>query len=76
MAGRIGPVHYTPGLFLTAQPDKASDDHHPNGMIIDTDPDGTPKRLREGRTASLGAPSPRGHPPPNRPTPRPARPGP
>ena len=37
IAGRISKVVYKPGLFLSADLDKASEDNERNGIVIDTD---------------------------------------
>ncbi|TGD95490.1 phosphatidylserine decarboxylase [Methylobacterium nonmethylotrophicum] len=36
VTGRIDQVHYTPGLFLNAELDKASEDNERNGLVIET----------------------------------------
>ena len=36
VAGRIAQVHYTPGLFLNAELDKASEDNERNALVIET----------------------------------------
>jgi len=36
VAGRISQIVYTPGLFLNAELDKASDDNERNALVIDT----------------------------------------
>lgn len=36
VAGRIARMAYTPGLFLNAELDKASDDNERNGLVIET----------------------------------------
>ena len=36
VAGRISKIAYRPGLFLSADLDKASDDNERNGLVIDT----------------------------------------
>jgi phosphatidylserine decarboxylase len=36
VAGRIAQIHYTPGLFLNAELDKASEDNERNALVIDT----------------------------------------
>jgi phosphatidylserine decarboxylase len=36
VAGRIAQIHYTPGLFLNADLDKASEDNERNGLVIET----------------------------------------
>ena len=36
VSGRIGQIHYTPGLFLNAELDKASDDNERNALAIET----------------------------------------
>ena len=34
VSGRIGQIHYTPGLFLNAELDKASEDNERNGLVL------------------------------------------
>jgi phosphatidylserine decarboxylase len=46
VGGKISKVAYTPGLFLNADLDKASEDNERNGIVIDT-PDG---RLASSRS--------------------------
>ena len=36
VAGRIGQIHYTPGLFLNAELDKASEDNERNGLVVES----------------------------------------
>ncbi|MGY2050472.1 phosphatidylserine decarboxylase [Methylobacterium sp. JK268] len=36
VSGRIDQIHYTPGLFLNAELDKASEDNERNGLVIET----------------------------------------
>jgi len=36
VTGRIEQILYTPGLFLNAELDKASDDNERNGLVIET----------------------------------------
>lgn len=36
VSGKIGQIHYTPGLFLNAELDKASEDNERNGLVIDS----------------------------------------
>ena len=36
VTGKIGQIHYTPGLFLNAELDKASEDNERNGMVMET----------------------------------------
>jgi phosphatidylserine decarboxylase len=55
VAGRIGQIHYTPGLFLNAELDKASDDNERNGMVIETSHGGVPKRVGVVQIAGLVA---------------------
>ena len=55
VAGRIGKIHYTPGLFLNAELDKASDDNERNGMVIETAHAGQPKRVGVVQIAGLVA---------------------
>jgi phosphatidylserine decarboxylase len=44
VAGRIGQIHYTPGLFLNAELDKASDDNERNAIAL---------RLPDGREIAV-----------------------
>ena len=37
VAGRIAQIHYTPGLFLNADLDKASEDNERNGLVIEAE---------------------------------------
>ena len=36
MTGRIDRIAYTPGLFLNAELDKASEDNERNALVIET----------------------------------------
>jgi phosphatidylserine decarboxylase len=36
VSGKIGQIHYTPGLFLNAELDKASEDNERNALVIET----------------------------------------
>ncbi len=45
VAGRIGQIHYTPGLFLNAELDKASEDNERNGLVVETTHAGQNKRI-------------------------------
>lgn len=42
VTGKIGQIVYTPGLFLNAELDKASDDNERNGLVIETTHRGSP----------------------------------
>ena len=55
VAGRIGQIHYTPGLFLNAELDKASDDNERNGLVIETSHKGAPVRVGVVQIAGLVA---------------------
>jgi phosphatidylserine decarboxylase len=55
VSGRIGQIHYTPGLFLNAELDKASDDNERNGLVIETSHAGQPKRVGVVQIAGLVA---------------------
>ena len=55
VTGRIGQIHYTPGLFLNAELDKASDDNERNGMVIETSHRGAPLRIGVVQIAGLVA---------------------
>ena len=55
VAGRIGQVHYTPGLFLNAELDKASDDNERNGLVMETTHKGAPLRIGVVQIAGLVA---------------------
>jgi phosphatidylserine decarboxylase len=46
VTGRIDQIHYTPGLFLNAELDKASEDNERNGLVIET--------LRGNETVRIG----------------------
>ncbi|WP_267922197.1 phosphatidylserine decarboxylase [Methylobacterium sp. C25] len=55
VTGRIGQIHYTPGLFLNAELDKASDDNERNGLVIETTHKGLPLRVGVVQIAGLVA---------------------
>ena len=55
VAGRIGQVHYTPGLFLNAELDKASEDNERNGMVVETAQSTGPVRIGVVQIAGLVA---------------------
>ncbi|WP_280178539.1 phosphatidylserine decarboxylase [Methylobacterium gnaphalii] len=55
VTGRIGQIHYTPGLFLNAELDKASDDNERNGLVIETIHKGVPLRVGVVQIAGLVA---------------------
>ncbi|GJE56579.1 phosphatidylserine decarboxylase [Methylobacterium thuringiense] len=55
VAGKIGQIHYTPGLFLNAELDKASDDNERNGLVIETTHKGLPLRVGVVQIAGLVA---------------------
>ncbi|MCF4128332.1 phosphatidylserine decarboxylase [Methylobacterium sp. SyP6R] len=55
VTGRIDQVHYTPGLFLNAELDKASEDNERNGLVIETRQDGEPVRIGVVQIAGLVA---------------------
>ncbi len=55
VAGRIGQIHYTPGLFLNAELDKASEDNERNGLVVETMHGGVPKRIGVVQIAGLVA---------------------
>jgi phosphatidylserine decarboxylase len=55
VAGRIGQIHYTPGLFLNAELDKASEDNERNGLVIETRRAGQPLRVGVVQIAGLVA---------------------
>ena len=55
VTGLIGQIHYTPGLFLNAELDKASDDNERNGMVIETSHRGAPLRIGVVQIAGLVA---------------------
>ena len=55
VTGRIGQIHYTPGLFLNAELDKASDDNERNGLVMETTHKGQPVRIGVVQIAGLVA---------------------
>ncbi|WP_443136708.1 phosphatidylserine decarboxylase [Methylobacterium sp. Leaf112] len=55
MTGKIGQIHYTPGLFLNAELDKASDDNERNGLVLETTHAGAPLRIGVVQIAGLVA---------------------
>ena len=55
VTGRIGQIHYTPGLFLNAELDKASDDNERNGLVMETTHKGAPVRIGVVQIAGLVA---------------------
>lgn len=55
VTGRIDQVHYTPGLFLNAELDKASEDNERNGLVIETRQNGEPVRIGVVQIAGLVA---------------------
>ena len=66
--GRIAQILYTPGLFLNAELDKASEDNERNALVIETggDPDRrradrrprrAPHRVLRARRATRSAPA-------------------
>ena len=55
VAGKIGQIHYTPGLFLNAELDKASEDNERNGLVIVTSHKGAPLRIGVVQIAGLVA---------------------
>jgi len=55
VTGRIGQIHYTPGLFLNAELDKASDDNERNGLVMETTHRGQPVRIGVVQIAGLVA---------------------
>ncbi len=55
VTGRIGQIHYTPGLFLNAELDKASEDNERNGLVIETQHRGAPVRVGVVQIAGLVA---------------------
>ncbi|BAQ49703.1 phosphatidylserine decarboxylase [Methylobacterium aquaticum] len=55
VAGRIDQVHYTPGLFLNAELDKASEDNERNGLVIETRQNGESVRIGVVQIAGLVA---------------------
>jgi phosphatidylserine decarboxylase len=55
VTGRIGQIHYTPGLFLNAELDKASEDNERNGLVMETMHRGEPLRIGVVQIAGLVA---------------------
>ena len=55
VTGRIDQVHYTPGLFLNAELDKASEDNERNGLVMETSHRGQPVRIGVVQIAGLVA---------------------
>ncbi|KMO30110.1 phosphatidylserine decarboxylase [Methylobacterium aquaticum] len=55
VTGRIDQVHYTPGLFLNAELDKASEGNERNGLVIETRQNGEPVRIGVVQIAGLVA---------------------
>ena len=55
VTGKIGQIHYTPGLFLNAELDKASEDNERNGLVIETLHKGAPLRVGVVQIAGLVA---------------------
>ncbi|KMO36593.1 phosphatidylserine decarboxylase [Methylobacterium variabile] len=55
VTGRIDQVHYTPGLFLNAELDKASEDNERNGLVIETRQGGETVRIGVVQIAGLVA---------------------
>jgi len=55
VTGKIGQIHYTPGLFLNAELDKASDDNERNGLVMETTHGGKPLRIGVVQIAGLVA---------------------
>ena len=55
VAGKIGQIHYTPGLFLNAELDKASEDNERNGLVIEANHRGNPTRIGVVQIAGLVA---------------------
>ncbi|MER2267758.1 phosphatidylserine decarboxylase [Methylobacterium oxalidis] len=55
VTGRIGQIHYTPGLFLNAELDKASEDNERNGLVMETLHRGAPVRVGVVQIAGLVA---------------------
>jgi phosphatidylserine decarboxylase len=55
VTGRIGQIHYTPGLFLNAELDKASEDNERNGLVMETMHRGAPLRIGVVQIAGLVA---------------------
>jgi phosphatidylserine decarboxylase len=55
VTGRIGQIHYTPGLFLNAELDKASEDNERNGLVMETQHKGLSIRIGVVQIAGLVA---------------------
>lgn len=55
VSGKIGQIHYTPGLFLNAELDKASEDNERNGLVMETTHRGQPLRIGVVQIAGLVA---------------------
>ena len=55
VTGKIGQIHYTPGLFLNAELDKASEDNERNGMVMETLHGGQALRIGVVQIAGLVA---------------------
>ncbi|GJD78287.1 phosphatidylserine decarboxylase [Methylobacterium gregans] len=55
VTGTIGQIHYTPGLFLNAELDKASEDNERNGLVIETKFRDMPVRVGVVQIAGLVA---------------------
>ena len=55
VSGRIGQIRYTPGLFLNAELDKASDDNERNAMVMETQHRGVALRIGVVQIAGLVA---------------------
>jgi phosphatidylserine decarboxylase len=55
VGGTIGQMHYTPGLFLNAELDKASEDNERSALVIETRHGGLPKRVGVVQIAGLVA---------------------
>ncbi|GJD99860.1 phosphatidylserine decarboxylase [Methylobacterium isbiliense] len=55
VTGRIEQIHYTPGLFLNAELDKASEDNERNGLVITTTRGGETLRIGVVQIAGLVA---------------------
>ena len=55
VTGRIEQIHYTPGLFLNAELDKASEDNERNGLVVETTCNGETVRVGVVQIAGLVA---------------------
>lgn len=55
VTGLIGQIHYTPGLLLNAELDKASEDNERNGLVIETTHRGAALRIGVVQIAGLVA---------------------